>query len=181
MSSTQRLVRFRPMTLEWLKRTEAAKNGVREEVDDTVVAVSDILKMPAHVGSSFGDLASMVPHEYPIPATNPLSPDSSVPHQFKAGYVTPPSTALKDSTTPKIALVDSWLHLHARPAELYITAWSFRGRMKLVASFDNNIFEHAVATEWLDEIKGAVVWYLGQTHESRQGRAEPRQGPQAKL
>ena len=36
--------------------------------------------------------------------------------------------------------------------------------------YDRNVFEDEVVKEWLDEVRGAEWWYLGQTHQSRQAR-----------
>ena len=38
--------------------------------------------------------------------------------------------------------------------------------------YDGNVFEEGVVREWLDEVREAVLWYLGQTHQPR-SRAQP--------
>ena len=30
--------------------------------------------------------------------------------------------------------------------------------------YDRNVYEDGVVKEWLDKVRGAVLWYLGQTH-----------------
>lgn len=115
------------------------------------------------------------PSEYPLPPTHPLSPYSSVPHPVKAGYITPPSlspspSASEADTTPKIAIEHTETHLHTRPSELYLGAASSRGRLNMFVFYDGNVFEEGVVKEWLDEVREAVLWYLGRTHH-RLGRA----------
>ena len=113
----------------------------------------------------------MLPTEYPLPPTHPLSPYSSSPHPLKAGYATPPSPSASPSEAeiiPKIVVENSEVHLHARPAELYLTADSINGRLNMYISHDKNMFEEVVVREWLDEVREAVLWFLGQPHRSRQ-------------
>lgn len=56
------------------------------------------------------------------------------------------------------------MYPHALPAELYLGAATSRGRMNLYVRYDGNVFEEGVVTEWLDEVREAVLWYLGRTH-----------------
>ncbi|KAG9312362.1 hypothetical protein JVU11DRAFT_7682 [Chiua virens] len=182
-ASMQRQLRAPSVVLQWLQRTKIAKDRTREDSDEEVLTIKDIPRTWGHAGSSFGDLASMLPLEYPLPPAHRLSPFSSVSHPSRAGYVayprpsepSPQSSADSipsglDSPTPRIAIRNTWLHLNARPAELYLTAWSFGGRMKMFSCFDSNVYEEAVVKEWLAEIKGAMLWYLGRTHEPRRTR-----------
>ncbi|KAG9309330.1 hypothetical protein JVU11DRAFT_10822 [Chiua virens] len=197
---------FRQTTLERLERIEALKDGQYEDLDESdseALEVTDMPVMLAHGGSNFGNLDEIMPLEYPLPPTHPLSPFSSIPHPSKAGCITlPPSSSSQpasaasvisgtDTTASTIVVQDIKLNLHTRPAELYILAWSTGGRMDIYCFYDNNVFEASVVEEWLNEIKGAVLWYLGRPHESHQprkngsGKAEAgprqRQGGQAKL
>jgi hypothetical protein len=127
------------------------------------------------------------PTEYPLPPAHPLSPYSSAPHPVKAGYVIPPSTspsASEADTTPKVVVENSGIHIHARPAEFYLTADSSRGRMNMYAFYDGNVFEEGVIKEWLDEVREAVLWYLGRAQQSPAGgdaQTGRRKGVQAKL
>ena len=41
--------------------------------------------------------------------------------------------------------------------------------------YDSNVFEEGV-TEWLDEVREAVIWYLGRTHRSRRAQQSPDGG-----
>lgn len=69
-------------------------------------------------------------------------------------------------TTQKIVVDNAACVLHVRPAELYLGALTSRGRMDMWVTYDRNVYEEGVAKEWLDEVRGAVLWYLGQTHSS---------------
>ena len=40
----------------------------------------------------------------------------------------------------------------------------------MLVFYDANVFEEGVVREWLDEVREAVLWYLGQTHRSRHAR-----------
>lgn len=99
---------------------------------------------------------------------------------------TPPSASEVD-TTPKVVVENSRIHIHARPAELYLTADSSHGQINMLTYYDGNVFEEGVLREWLDEVREAVLWYLGRPHRAQQspaggdaqtGRGE---GVQAKL
>ncbi|KAF8124796.1 hypothetical protein EV363DRAFT_1586770 [Boletus edulis] len=161
--------------LQWMKRHVESANGRdtwNDSDDEEVLAVTDTPAILAHAGSSFGSVDLITPNEYPLPSTHPLSPYSPVSHPVKAGYVTPPSSPPSGSeneedTIPTIVVENTRTHLHARPAELYLGAASSRGELKMYVFYDGNVFEEGVVREWLDEVKEAVLWYLGQTHGSR--------------
>ena len=68
---------------------------------------------------------------------------------------------------------NSGLHLHTRPAELYLSADNSHGRLNMYAFYDSNVFEEGVVTEWLDEVREAVIWYLGRTHRLRRDQQSP--------
>ena len=40
----------------------------------------------------------------------------------------------------------------------------------MYAFYDANVFEKGVIREWLDEVREAVLWYLGRSHRSRRAR-----------
>ena len=70
---------------------------------------------------------------------------------------------------PKIVVENSWTHLHTRPAGLYLGAASSRGQLNMYVFYDGNVFEDGVVREWLDEVREAVLWYLGRTQQSHGG------------
>ena len=119
------------------------------------------------------------PTEYPLPSTHPLSPYSSVLRPDKAGYFTthsPSPSAFQADTTPKVVVEKSGIHLHGRPAELYLSADSSHGRLNMYVFYDSNVFEEEVVTEWSNEIREAVIWYLGGTHWLRRAQRSPGNG-----
>ena len=59
------------------------------------------------------------------------------------------------------------MHLYTHPAELYLGALTSRGELCMFIYYDRNVYEDEVVKEWSDEVKGAVMWYLGQSHQSR--------------
>ena len=67
-------------------------------------------------------------------------------------------------TNAKIVVERGMAQLHTRPAELYLGALTSSGRLNLVIYYDGNVYEEGVVREWLDEVRGVVLWYLGQAH-----------------
>lgn len=69
--------------------------------------------------------------------------------------------------TPRIVVENAMTQLHLRPAELYLGALTWRSQLNMYVFYDRNVYEHEVVKEWLDEVRGAVLWYLGQSHRPR--------------
>ncbi|KAI9571997.1 hypothetical protein HD554DRAFT_2036482 [Boletus coccyginus] len=137
--------RIRLGALQWMQRVETAE-GHDDSDKDKLLAVTDIPMIFAHAGSRIGNVDSTLPTEYPLPPNHTLSPYSSR-HTIEAGYVIPPpipSSASGADTAPKIVVVNSSIHLHARPAELYLSAASSRGRLGMAILYDENVFEEGV-------------------------------------
>ncbi|KAF9234342.1 hypothetical protein BU15DRAFT_79093 [Melanogaster broomeanus] len=158
-----RLEGIRIRALEWLKSVEEGTTA-----DDTeVLAPADFPGITwAHGGSSIGNLDEISAVEYPLQSTNPLSPRSNIPHPAKAGYVIPSLPDITDDE-PRIS-VEYWMvHLHARPGQIFLGAATTRKQLHMSVTYDVNVFEEAIAQEWLDEVKDAVVWYLGQSHADK--------------
>ncbi|KAF8553902.1 hypothetical protein OG21DRAFT_1173840 [Imleria badia] len=166
-------------TLRWMKHVETTNSDAHGNSDYEPLAVSDIPMVWAFMASSAGNMDLALPTEFPIPPTHPLSPYSSVPHPVKAGYSAPPSPPVSTSEaemTPKVMVENSGIHMHARPAEHYLTADSISGRLNMYVIYDRNVFEEVVVREWLDEVREAVLWYLGQTHRSNRAQQPERRG-----
>lgn len=66
--------------------------------------------------------------------------------------------------TPRMVVENMTTRLRAYPAELYLSASTWGGRLRMYVFYDGNVYEDVVVKEWLDEVSGAVLWYLGQTH-----------------
>jgi hypothetical protein len=110
----------------------------------------------------------ILPLDYPLPATNPLSPRSDQTHPMKAGFrpydlsLSPP-----ESDRPVLHVHSSSTQLHCRPAELYLGASSSQNRLNVGIFWDGNVFEEAVVEEWLDEVLKATLWYLGLDQQAK--------------
>ncbi|KAH7921279.1 hypothetical protein BV22DRAFT_1019666 [Leucogyrophana mollusca] len=112
-------------------------------------------------GSSLGNMDALVPLDYPLPSSHPLSPLSKKSHPHRAGY------ALFDgdheASEPLRLHIEYWrTHLHARFGELYLGASTSQKRLQYNIFYDGNVFREEVVQEWLDEIRDATLWYLGQ-------------------
>jgi hypothetical protein len=46
------------------------------------------------------------------------------------------------------------------PAEIYIVAGSFAGRLTLRVYYDSNVWDTALVCEWLEEVREATLHYL---------------------
>ncbi|KAF9234348.1 hypothetical protein BU15DRAFT_79099 [Melanogaster broomeanus] len=53
------------------------------------------------------------------------------------------------------------------PGQLYLGAVTIHKQLHMKVFYDVNVFEEAIAREWLDEVRDAVVWYLGQSHADK--------------
>lgn len=123
---------------------------------------------------------SILPLEYPIPSTHPLSPRSSAAHPTKAGHLPSTRTPLSRVDSPSLTsetasiqdacpilhLLSSDLRLRCRPGELYLGASTFHSQLCLKFFWDGNVFDGATVKEWLDEVREAAIWYLGQDIET---------------
>ncbi|KAI9566950.1 hypothetical protein HD554DRAFT_2315314, partial [Boletus coccyginus] len=177
-ASLEQVEYTRPHALHWMQSVETANihdiHGNSD--DDEVLAVTDIPMVWAFGGSSAGNVDLTFPTEYPLPSIHPLSPYSSAPHPHKAGYLIPPlpsPSASEVDSTPKVVVESTGIHLRARPAECYLSADTSHGRLNMYVFYDSNVFEEGVATEWIDEVREAVIWYLGGTHRSRRAHQSP--------
>ncbi|KAG9311463.1 hypothetical protein JVU11DRAFT_8578 [Chiua virens] len=169
--SLDRLEHARSGALGWMQRERDSARGGADQ--DQSLGTKSMPIVWAHGGSSVGNVDSIFPSEYPLPSTNPLSPYSFATHPMKAGYVTPPSPlqlAPEASAAPKIVVENTRTRLHTRPSELYLGAASSRGRLNMYVFYDGNVFEEVAVREWLDEVKGAVLFYLGRTHQQDAGQ-----------
>ncbi|KAH7909778.1 hypothetical protein BJ138DRAFT_187093 [Hygrophoropsis aurantiaca] len=150
--------------LHWVANGESV--GKRTSAD--VIPVEELGPVLSQGGSSLGNMDSLVPVNYPLPPTHPLSPLSPKHHPHRAGYLpVAPSSATNSSeqtTTPAPPRlhVEYWrTHLHARFGELYLGASTSRKELQYFVFYDGNVFEQEVVKEWLDEVRDATMWYLG--------------------
>jgi hypothetical protein len=119
-------------------------------------------------------LDKTVPFEYPLPSTNPLSPRSNRSHPAKAGYLVPQAPDTNDDELEaKLVVEYSRTYVHTRPAELYVGAGTLRKQLYFDVFYDGNVYQENVVQEWLEEVKDAALWYLGQSH-SDEGRIQAK-------
>ncbi|OJA14295.1 hypothetical protein AZE42_10486 [Rhizopogon vesiculosus] len=163
-----RAERSRLAAMEWMHR----QGGSEADPGTAVNVFHNSDRILAHGGSSMGDLDAVVPLEYPLPSTNPLSPRSNQSHPVKAGYIVPPAPDPSDDKV-KIVLESSGGYLHCRPNELYLGATTSRKQLHLSVFYDGNVYQESVVQEWVEEVKDAALWYLGQSH-SNEGRVEAK-------
>lgn len=52
--------------------------------------------------------------------------------------------------------------LRCRPTELYLGASTSAQQLRLIVYWDNNVFDEALVTEWLGEVRNAIDYYLGE-------------------
>jgi len=91
---------------------------------------------------------------------------------LKAGYIIPQAPDPSDDEV-KMVVEHSITRLRCRPAELYVGAVTLRKQLAFGLFYDGNVYQENLVQEWLDEIKGATSWYLGQFH-SGEGRTQAK-------
>lgn len=69
-------------------------------------------------------------------------------------------------TAPRIVVENTMTHLHVYPGELYLNALTSRGQLEMYCFYDSYVYEEGMIKERLDEVREAVLWYLGQTDRS---------------
>ncbi|KAL1747558.1 hypothetical protein HDZ31DRAFT_31732 [Schizophyllum fasciatum] len=89
-------------------------------------------------GSSMGNLESIVPLKYPTNASEPT-----------------------------VEILETLTRLRTRPTELYLGGDTFKGQLRLVLHYDRNVYEDALVQQWLDEVRNAVHWYLGDAAQAQ--------------
>lgn len=97
----------------------------------------------AHITLTSFDLLQrdhLIPHDYPYPL--PLSPGAAAP---------PVRFRLKITHD-----------LRCRPGELYLGASTTRGQLSFFSHIDANSFDPGMVLEWMEEVKDAALFYLGQ-------------------
>lgn len=91
-----------------------------------------------------------------LPSHYPLDPENPINSSRKE------SDTSQRTIHPTLLLLSSDLRLRCRPGELYLGASTSNDKLHLKFFWDGNVFEDGAVKEWLDEVRDAVVWYLGQ-------------------
>ncbi|KAF9562551.1 hypothetical protein CPC08DRAFT_687538 [Agrocybe pediades] len=96
-------------------------------------------------GSSMGNVDLLLPLEYPIGKQ-------------------------RRSKAPLLELKNSATVLRCRPSELYLGASTSRQKLHIIVYWDNNVFDEDVVTEWMEEVRAAIDYYLGDGAQKAQGK-----------
>ncbi|TFK55121.1 hypothetical protein OE88DRAFT_1001759 [Heliocybe sulcata] len=159
-----RIERTRSSTLNWMKTNGTLTKELEDVFRNSPSMQSDGHTRPkttlwdglviTHGGSSMGNMDALVPLSYPLPRTHPLSSRQRAPRiQSKPVAIAAPPTVL--------TIIDTCTLLHCRPAELYLGASTSRDKLYMNVFWDGNVYDSDLVKEWLDEVKNAAVWYLG--------------------
>ncbi|KII88404.1 hypothetical protein PLICRDRAFT_161464 [Plicaturopsis crispa FD-325 SS-3] len=167
----RRLNQRRTLAYEW--RQKQNKN-----LADIVLPAQEEAPVPLHdmalsfICASIGDVSALIPPEYPLGPSNVFSPLSPARHPAKAGYPSPPSSngseATARSTEPVLRVQSAATHLRCRPGELYLGASTSGGQLHLTVFYDANTYSPPLVREWLQEVREAAIWYLGDTSTGSQ-------------
>ena len=65
------------------------------------------------------------------------------------------------SKVPILHVYNSGTRLHCRPAELYLGASTFNQQLSFFVFWDQNVFDREVVSEWLEDVRSAAEFYLG--------------------
>ncbi|KAI0374887.1 hypothetical protein BV20DRAFT_1010609 [Pilatotrama ljubarskyi] len=119
--------------------------------------------------SSVGDMTLVLPSNYPLPSSHPLS--IKTPQVQRQEY----STAVENSTSTTavirpqmtaaedtiLRIVDGSTYLHSRPTEFFLANSTTRNCIDLALTYDANVYRQEDAEEYLQECREAAMYYLG--------------------
>lgn len=139
--------------LKWLRRGTEQDNAKLL----SVVEQAHIGLVTSNTGSSIGDVCSISLRRRNILMTYLLCQiDPFLPAEYPLN---------RERTSA------SALHLHAfrcnfrcRPTHLWLGAHSSRQQLLIMIYWDANVYEAELISEWLDEIREAIYFYLGQAN-----------------
>ncbi|KZT28425.1 hypothetical protein NEOLEDRAFT_1086705 [Neolentinus lepideus HHB14362 ss-1] len=159
-----RIARVKFTTLHWIQTTGILTKEL-EDVYRSILAMQDDGRpetnngdglVTTHGGSSMGNIDNIVPLNYPLPTTHSLSSRQRAPRiPFSK------STSVADKPPIVLTILDSYTLLHCRPAELYLGATTSRDMLYINVFWDGNVYDSKLVKEWLEEVKNAALWYLG--------------------
>ncbi|KAH7911183.1 hypothetical protein BJ138DRAFT_955377 [Hygrophoropsis aurantiaca] len=156
----ERIERKRQAAIAW---KQWVVGGQPNDADEKISPMDQKGPIFAQGGSSIGNMDSIIPLEYPMPSSNPLSPTANTTHPAKAGF--PPCTSNHPTdSTPRLFVEQARTHLRCRPAELYLGVGTTRKLLHLSVFWDENVYDRALVQEWLGEVMDATLYYLGQSH-----------------
>lgn len=110
-------------------------------------------------GASLGDVSPV------IGCLQYLSEFLQRDHLLPVGY---PYTSPKESTAPaRLRLLRTNSDLRCRPGELYLGAVTSRGHLSVFSCVDANTYDMNIVMEWMEEVREAVLFYLGRDDAER--------------
>ncbi|KAI0670387.1 hypothetical protein C8Q78DRAFT_1035959 [Trametes maxima] len=126
--------------------------------------------------SSVGDMSILLPSNYPLPTSHPLSiqaytaPSSNsgnaseAPAGSKVSKTPPPVTAAEDAV---LRILDSSTVLHSRPMEFFLGNWTSRDRIHLTLTYDGNVYRKEDVEEYLQDCREAALYYFAEDENAR--------------
>ncbi|KAH9854227.1 hypothetical protein C2E23DRAFT_858819 [Lenzites betulinus] len=122
--------------------------------------------------SSIGDMSAILPENYPLPTSHPLcirtahsppSPAYGVVGETAAPSAPAPRPPTTSASAAALRMVDSQTYLHGRPMELILGNSTAREEISLALTYDANVYKGEDAEEYLQEVRLAALYYLGET------------------
>ncbi|KAG2152768.1 hypothetical protein DEU56DRAFT_907944 [Suillus clintonianus] len=158
-----RVASTREVALKWLEMNDG---GLPEDDHEGIMPVQSLNPIITQIGSTLGNMETVIPLYYPLPLDQELSPLRSTTHPHLAGYPawSPPTDAIEDAKIPRLHIEHWRAHIHAHPGEFYLAATFAHQQLQYFTSYDQHVFSEETVQEWMRELKDATLWYLGQPH-----------------
>ncbi|CDO77543.1 hypothetical protein BN946_scf184912.g42 [Trametes cinnabarina] len=129
--------------------------------------------------SSIGNMAAVLPTNYPLPPDHPLSIKRCCTQLSNADTADSPSTAreaplgIHSSLATRegaIRIVDNGTYLHSSPMDFFLGNGTTRDHFELILSYDANVYRREDAEEYLRECCGALLYYFGDQDVTARGK-----------
>ncbi|PCH33759.1 hypothetical protein WOLCODRAFT_129955 [Wolfiporia cocos MD-104 SS10] len=120
------------------------------------------------VGVSSGGNCDLVqPYQYPLPRRQCYTQMYPALNQQVSQGQNDQSPVLTTANQDALLRISSWeTHLHVRPAYFYLGAVTTRGQLQLLLSWDGNVYDDDVVSEWFTDVLDAVMQYLGTSEDA---------------
>ncbi|CDO72660.1 hypothetical protein BN946_scf184985.g79 [Trametes cinnabarina] len=130
--------------------------------------------------SSVGDLSPILPSDYPLPTDHPLSIRNNRSQSQRLASAVGDASTTKERPLPKapttsasgtiLRMVDNETYLHCRPMEFFLGNGTSRGHLDFFLNYDANVYRPADAEEFLQECRGAALYYFGDQDAAMKGK-----------
>ncbi|KAI0831302.1 hypothetical protein BC628DRAFT_1311647 [Trametes gibbosa] len=114
--------------------------------------------------SSIGDMSPILPDSYPLPSSHPLcirTVQAPLPSAYGNVRATTPRPSASGTSTV-LRMVDHGTYLHGRPTELLVSSATAQEQIGLALTYDANVYSREDAEEYLQEVRLAAMYYLGE-------------------